>query len=135
MSEKVYSLFLDDETKEGDCCPECNHSWDDGDVFSELKELREVNDLYKSLSDEELQEIANAYGWTEDNPVRFSKLIRLELSLGHLEHYDGPSYNVCPNCGIGWSIFDGSRSEEFISIIEERNEMFKDIGETYKKYI
>lgn len=72
-------------------CPECNADWAGGDIFEILRQ----QDWCKDKSDEELrQDIKTWYG----PPYKFSRLVGVELSRDHPEHYDGVSYWQCPDC-------------------------------------
>lgn len=87
-------------------CPECGSNWDDGDILERLKKLREDGVIYYgSKTDAELIEIAGHYGWTPDNPKRFSRIIGVELGYDHPDHYDGVSFWRCPDCGHDWPRF------------------------------
>lgn len=81
------------ENKNGPC-PKCDADWDGGDIYEQLKAL----DTYKEKSDEEIKMIASHFGWTEENKVRSTKLIGIEVR----ERYDGISYYQCPNCKQVW---------------------------------
>jgi Zn-finger nucleic acid-binding protein len=87
-------------------CPACGGSWDGGDILESFTALREKGaEYYKNKTDEELKQIAGQYGWTVENPQRFSKLIGVELPYSHPQHYDGVSFWRCPHCKAQWSRF------------------------------
>lgn len=100
------SVIMDDMVTTIDSygkCPACGSSWDNGDIFERLSDLRESGDeFYKNKTDAELQEIAGHYGWTPDNPKRFSRVIGVELPYSHPQHYDGVSFWRCPDCQTQW---------------------------------
>ena len=75
-------------------CPVCKESWDDGDIRDQLK----ASGRYDNRTDEELTNAAKSYGWTPENPQRFSKLIGIEV----MGKYDGISYWKCPHCSTFW---------------------------------
>jgi len=127
MENKVLNYKIDGLTKEGDCCPECNENWDGGDILEHFKNVRsnpemDAHPFYKDKSDEELLEVVASYGWFEHTPIRFGKLIGMELGYNDPERYDGVSYWCCPGCGVSWNRFNGERSERFIKrITHEKN--------------
>jgi rubredoxin len=106
------SELLNPETAKLDhhgLCPKCGADWDGGDIFERLKELRSAGDsFYGPKTDAELQEIAGHYGWTPETTERFSKLIGVELSHDHPDHYDGVSFWRCPECAHQWPVFEAA---------------------------
>ena len=67
-------------------CPHCKESLDDGDIYDTF--------LVKYGGDEEKAlEVAGYYGWTKDNPKRFSKI----LGIYSLEK-DCIEFWQCPFC-------------------------------------
>lgn len=133
--KKVEEFMIDGNTKEGDCCPECEANWDGGDILEEFVRLKdEGHNYYSNLSDDELIEAAGDYGWTPENKKRFGNLIGMELSMDDPEHYDGVSYWACPECGVAWCRWTGERSERFVELVEERNRNINGI-ETEEGYI
>jgi hypothetical protein len=86
-------------------CPECNCSWDNGDIFEKLQSIRNSGTAYVGKTDEELLKFAAAYGWTPENPTRFSRLIGVEVRGG----YDGVSKWRCPECSAEWDRFSGRK--------------------------
>jgi rubredoxin len=94
-------------------CPACGSSWDAGDILERFVALRAEGDsYYKNKTDAELQEIASQYGWTPENPKRFSRLIGVELPYSHPNHYDGVSFWRCPDCKVQWSRFGNVQKGE-----------------------
>jgi hypothetical protein len=92
---------LNEETAKLDhcgTCPKCGVSWDAGDMFNVLR----ANEHYASKSDEELRKMIQTY---YSPPYKFSRLVGCELSYNHLEHYDGVSYWMCPDCKHQWPRF------------------------------
>lgn len=81
------------ENKNGPC-PKCGESWDDGDIYEKLSSFSKN----KGKSEEEMKKIAGYFGWTEENKVRSTKLIGIEIR----EEYDGVSYYQCPFCKQVW---------------------------------
>ena len=75
-------------------CPSCKSSWDAGDIYEELRKSQH----YKNLTDAEVKKAASSYGWTEENPKSFSRLIGIEV----MGKYDGISYWKCPDCNTYW---------------------------------
>ena len=125
MENKVDVLMIDGITKKGDCCPECNASWDGGDILEFFKDMRDDDEhedhkYYKDETDEELLKMAKKYGWSEETPKRFGKVIGVELPLYDPEHYDGISYWLCPGCNVAWNRWTGKRTERFIKPIEDQ---------------
>lgn len=102
------AIILNGEPKllveHGDC-PACGKSWDDGDILENLIALRDSppgGEFYKHKTDEDLRKIAGYYGWSPENPRRFSKVIGVELPYGHPDRYDGVSFWRCPHCDEQW---------------------------------
>jgi len=74
-------------------CPNCNSSWDGGDIFDTLRGQAWCADT----SDDDLRDhIFQSYGRP---PYRWSRLIGVEIQ----EYYDGVSYWMCPDCSARWS--------------------------------
>ena len=72
-------------------CPKCGGDWDAGAIFDVLRAQAHYNDR----SDEQLREmIQECYG----EPYRLSRLIGVQLSHNHPDHYDGVSFWECPDC-------------------------------------
>ena len=77
---KVENLKISSLTKEGDCCPECNANWDGGDIYEHFLEAKfnpnhEQHSYYKDKTLSQIKETAGHYGWTEETPSRFGKVI------------------------------------------------------------
>lgn len=72
-------------------CRYCNSDLDRGDILETLLQ----NDYYKNLSREQILKIALVYGYTIDNPIRFSKELILQFE-------DKPQINICPFCKGIW---------------------------------
>ena len=95
-----------------DNCPECGADWNKGDIFEYFMLRKETGDEhYKDKTVEEIKEVAGHYGWTEENPKCFRRLIGIELPYGHPNRYDGVSYWRCPDCETTWNRFTGEKEE------------------------
>ena len=110
-------------TNKGDCCPECDENWDGGDIYEHFLEAKfnpnhEQHDSYADKTLDDIKEAAGSYGWSEDNPKRFGKIIGVDcsrdLNADEEDRYDGVSYWQCPNCEIAWHRITGKRTEKFI---------------------
>lgn len=128
MGSKVENYHVNTNIEEGDCCPECNASWDGGDALDYFKGLRENEDndfhiYYKSMSEEQITKCAENYGWTPTNGKRIPLVVGVELSYDDVEYYDGISYYMCPGCNVAWNVWDGNRSERFINKITSEDNM------------
>ncbi len=82
---QVKEFFYNNETKQGDCCPECRASWDGGDIYEHFLEAKfnpnhEQHDYYKEKTLVEIMKSAASYGWTEETPKRFGKVIGIDCS-------------------------------------------------------
>lgn len=135
--KKVENLKLSSDTKKGDCCPECNAEWDGGDIYEHFLEAKfnpnhEQHGYYGDKTLAEIKETAGHYGWTEETPRRFGKLIGIDMSMDlnatEDEQYDGVSYWQCPKCQIAWHRFKGFRTDKFVkspeaSVIHKLNEL------------
>ena len=84
------------EAKNGNC-PKCGFLLDGGDIFEELKKQPH----YTGRSDESIKESASMYGWSEEDPKRFSNIIGVETQ------YDEVSYWKCPGCKTTWNRWTG----------------------------
>lgn len=123
---KVLEYFVSEETKIGDCCPECNTTWDGGDVYEFYLEAKfnPNHTFYEEFNKKSLKEIlkiSKNCGWTPRNKKRLSKLVGIDCSMSLDEEddsYDGVSYWQCPNCQIAWHRFKGYRTEKFKNIEE-----------------
>lgn len=73
-------------------CPNCEKGWDGGDILEELKKM----DVFRGKTDQEMLQIASNYGYTESNPVRFTRLGTIELPL------DKRYFWECPHCHHIW---------------------------------
>lgn len=74
-------------------CPICNGNWDDGDVCEVLSR----QDKFKNNPGRLLNAAGN-YGWTKENPKRFSKLTLVKTRFPR----DKMTYHQCPECEAGW---------------------------------
>lgn len=110
-------------TKEGDCCPECGAFWDGGDIYEHFLEAKfnpnhEQHDYYHDKTLAKIKETASDYGWSEEEPRRFGKLIGVDCSMDpnadEEDRYDGVSYWQCPRCEIAWGRFNGKRTDKFV---------------------
>lgn len=72
-----------------DKCPHCGFDFDDGDIFTKLRNLS----VYKDKSDNDVEIIALSYGWTPQNKKRFTKKIVVQLM-------DGPQCTMCSECKV-----------------------------------
>jgi rubredoxin len=93
--------FLNEETAKLDHhgrCPECNASWDGGDVFETLR----TQNWCKDMTDKELRAYVHKY---YSPPYRFSRLIGVERPYGDPKRYDGVSLWCCPDCAHKWNRF------------------------------
>lgn len=118
--KKIEKYKIDHDTKKGDCCPECGGDWDGGDIYEHFLEAKfnpnhEQHEYYKDKTLDEIKKSAGSYGWTEETPRRFGKLIGIELPYDDPDHYDGVSFWQCPHCEIAWNRFNGDRTERFVS--------------------
>lgn len=68
-------------------CPDCGQSWDDGDIAERLYETGYYRKPHQA------EEAALNYGWTPENPTRFSK----RLSI-YSRSTDKTEANQCPFC-------------------------------------
>jgi len=90
------------KTRNGNC-PKCGFLLDGGDIFEELKKQPH----YTGRSDESIKASAAMYGWSEEDPKRFSNIIGVETR----DKYDGVSYWKCPSCKTTWNRWTGEEEE------------------------
>jgi len=83
-------------------CPKCGFLLDGGDIFKELKK----QPCNAGKSDESIKKSAAMYGWSEEDPKRFSNIIGIETC-----GYDGVSYWKCPSCKTTWNRWTGEEEE------------------------
>ena len=87
-------------------CPKCGFLLDGGDIFETFKKMKTDGDPhYKDKTDKEIKEVAAMYGWSKENPKRFSKIIGIEI--GH----DEISYWKCPSCKTTWNRWTGEEEK------------------------
>lgn len=85
-------------------CPKCNCQWRSEHILEHFLRRRSEGDpSYVDKTDEEIEEIAESYGCTADDPRYFNRLIGVELDWDHPQHYDGVSYWMCPSCKTTWN--------------------------------
>lgn len=66
-------------------CPHCNYLLDDGDIYERMLEM---------LMDEgAAARVAESYGWSKENPLRFSKIMGI-----YSWEYDRITHHECPEC-------------------------------------
>ena len=127
--KKIENFKYNSDSLEGDCCPECNASWDGGDIYEHLLEAKfnpnnEQHTNYKDMSISDVKKAAGGYGWTEETPGRFGKVIGVDLSIDPDadgdDRYDGISYWQCPECEIAWHRFKGTRTDRFVKAREDK---------------
>lgn len=88
-------------------CPKCGFLLDGGDIVETFKEMRANGDpYYKDKTDEDIKKSAALYGWTKEDPKRFSNIIGVET-----HDYDGVSYWKCPSCKTTWNRWTGEEEE------------------------
>lgn len=108
-------FFITPETRCGEC-PECGTSWDGGDIFENLKK----DEFYKGKTDDEIKISASQYGWSEENKIRSSKLIGIELPWDHPDHIEGISFWQCPECEVIWNRLTGEKTKNFASYVTKK---------------
>lgn len=84
-------------------CRYCNSNLDESDIF----EILSQNEEYKTVSQEQILEIAWYYGYTLDNPIHFSKEIIVQFK-------DKPQITICPFCNGIWPT-DNKMPKEYYS--------------------
>lgn len=111
--------------------PDCQENWDGGDILDKLKAM----DLYMDKPDEFVRRVAEqAYGYTKENPKKFSKAIQLQAIL---EDHKCPPDNVrglrlvnssieptliqCPKCMNVWNAETG---EHYPNLLEAKIAMY-----------
>lgn len=76
-------------------CPQCNASWDAGDIYETFLLMKQNGDAFWSKkSDEEIEQLASHYGWSRAEPKHFSRIVGLEYP----HKYDGVWEWMCPDC-------------------------------------
>jgi hypothetical protein len=113
----VENYKITEENSTG-CCPECGHNWDKGDVFEFVKESNPNLD-----DDVILQNVKNNYGWTPENPRRFSHLVFIEPSDGDFDFDGSNGYYQCPKCQIAWGSESGKRTDKYKTMLNEESAM------------
>lgn len=68
-------------------CPDCGESWNDGDIAERLYGTGYYRSPYLA------EEAARNYGWTPENPTRFSKRLTI-----YSQTTDKTEANQCPFC-------------------------------------
>lgn len=125
---KMVGFYKITEENASGCCPECGHSWDNGDVMDNLKKSHPL------LNEEDLLKKANInYGWTPERPRRFNNLIFIEASDGDYNFNGESGYYQCPNCQISWNSSTGERTDMYKTMLEKHAAMDKFIKELMEK--
>lgn len=92
-------------------CPECGCKWKGEDILEYFLRLKREGDPYwGKKTREEIRESAGDYGWKEEEPKWFSRLIGVELPYDDPGHYDGVSFWKCPDCETQWDRFTGEKA-------------------------
>jgi uncharacterized Zn ribbon protein len=123
----VENYKITEENASGNC-PECGHSWDKGDVLEFLKQsFPEISD------DNHFKNATKNYGWSKENPRRFSHLIYIEPSDGDYDFTGQNGYYQCPKCNVAWDDIDGTRTEKFKTILDDHEAMKKLLNEVIER--
>jgi hypothetical protein len=93
-------------------CPNCKEHWDGGDIFHGLQKMS----IHIHKSEKEVKELARTYGWSEDNPIHFSRTNTIEASLPLVKFI----FLECPKC---LHVFDSLTGKEFSSIQEAKRKI------------
>lgn len=87
-------------------CPNCDHSWDEGLIWENWKQIRDLRIAnnepleWFDKTDEELQKEATS---NYSEPHKFSGLVGIEIPT----YYDGISVWQCDHCKSMWSRWTG----------------------------
>jgi Zn-finger nucleic acid-binding protein len=122
-----------DETNHCGTCPECEASWDNGEVVDYLMN----GELYLgATSDRDIAEntARRSYGWTPENKKRISKLAFVENSDGHDTFNGLDGYYQCPQCQVAWGSENGERTEKFKSLLAEKSAMDEFLKNKFPKH-
>ncbi len=123
----VENYKITEENASG-CCPECNHSWDKGDVFEVMKQNS------PNVDDEIIMKNAEKnYKWTPETPRRFSHLLFIEPSDGDYEFDGSNGFYQCPNCQIAWDSATGDRTDKYKTMLDNHASMDKFMKELMEK--
>lgn len=123
----VENYKITEENASGDC-PECGYSWDGGDVLEIMKSRNEkINDDFL------IDQARKMYGWTPENPRRFSNLITIEPSDGDFDFDGSNGYHQCPKCNVAWDSVTGERTEKFKTMLDNHEAMKKFMSELMEK--
>jgi len=138
---KLENFKYNNDTKKGDCCPECKGDWDGGDIYEYFLEAKfnpnhKQHYYYKDKSIKEINKTAGSYGWSAKALKRFGNVIGIDCSMDPdadgVDQYDGISYWQCPNCEIAWNRFSGERTGKFVKsasacVIKMLNELKEEV--------
>jgi hypothetical protein len=110
----VEKYIIDEKNYCGNC-PECNASWDKGEVIDFITDKLVIKE----------------YGWTSENKKHISKLIKIEPSDS--QAWDGLNTHFqCHECLIAWDSVTGDRTEKYKSLTVD-NDVMKKFMEKLKK--
>ena len=123
----VENYKITEENASGNC-PECGYSWDGGDVLEVMKSRNPK----LSGGDYLIGEAKKMYGWTPENPRRFSKLVTIEPSDGDYDFDGSNGFHQCPNCSVAWDTVTGERTEKYKQMLVNHDKMTKLIEELRK---
>lgn len=76
------------------CCRRCAFDMDDGDIFERIGSNLQV---------------AKLYGWSTDNPKRFSKEVTIQP-------WNSPQFQMCPQCRLKWPLSTNKPIESHVYV-------------------
>ena len=111
---------------ESEICPHCNANLKEDEIIVQFKRFRDEEKRgFAGKTDAELEKSAELYGWTKENKLCSSKLIGVELPYDDPDHYDGISFWVCPECGVGNNRFNDDITNNYIHLKKKNDEEIK----------
>lgn len=100
-------------------CPNCEEDWTGEDVHTELNGLS----VFTHKTPNEMENLASNFGWSKDNPSKFSKVIVIDIEA-EKELYKCPnircSHLFDPETGIEWESIENYRED--IEFTKEKTE-------------
>jgi hypothetical protein len=91
-------------------CPTCGCNWNGGDIKEHISKMQ----VFHSRTEGELMQIAASYGWTPQNPIRFTKLVNVNRGPNKM-------YWRCPSCRDTYDQITGEKVS-FKKLIQEERE-------------
>lgn len=106
------------------CCPNCKKSWEGQDI----KEALSMLSIHQHKSDSEMIKLAAQYGWTPENPTKFTAANIIELKYPLVQF----TLLECNNC---LHVFDIQSEIEFKNLAEAKRDILTEEEEDQEEIL